>query len=160
MTWRRRLRRNHAIEHATVAVLVELRGRRTALAALSDPWGFTLVGPVEPSELELAAIQALDRLRFGDRNLAFTDDCGSTLLVSGAAGALAALVTIGRRPFGNFPLAIALIALTSRLAPGWGRIVQRRYTIDPAVDGALLGTVRSIALPAGIHAIRVPVSWD
>ena len=148
------------MEHATVAVLFELRGKRTPLAALSDPGGFTLVGPMRQEELQDAAQQALDRLRFGDHRLAVTDDCGSTLLVTGLAGATAALLTIGRRPFGNFPLAVGLVALAARLAPGWGRTVQRRYTVDPALDGAQVGHVRSWRLPRGNRLLRVPVTWD
>lgn len=155
-----RLKRHHALEHATVAVLVELRGRRTNLAALSDPNGFTFIGPIQQSELQDAAQQALDRLRFGDHRLAVTDDCGSTLLVTGLAGATAALLTIGRRPFGNFPLAVGLIALTARLAPVWGRQVQRRLTVDPTLEGAHVGRVRSWPLPGGNRLLRVAVTWD
>lgn len=155
-----RLRRHHALEHATVAVLVELRGRKTTLAALSDPGGFTLVGPIERRELQDAARQALDRLRFGDRALAVTDDCGSTLLVTGVAGAVVAAATLGRRPFANFPLAVGLIALVSRLAPAWGRSVQRQFTVDPALEGAHVGRVRSWRLPGGNRLLRIPVTWD
>jgi hypothetical protein len=154
------MKRHHALEHATVAVLAELRGRRTTLAALSDPGGFTFVAPIERAELEQAARQALDRLRFGEHGLAITDDCGSTMLVTGFAGAVAALLTIGRRPLANFPVAIGLIALTAKLAPSWGRSVQRRLTIDPAVDGARVGRVRSWRLPGGHRLLRVPVYWD
>ena len=155
-----RMKRHHALEHATVAALSELRGRRTTLAALSDPGGFTFIAPIERAELEQASRQALDRLRFGEHGLAITDDCGSTMLVTGFAGAVAALVTIGRQPFGNFPVAVGLIALTTKLAAAWGRTVQRQLTIDADVEGARVGRVRSWRLPGGHRLLRVPVYWD
>lgn len=155
-----RLKRHHALEHATVAVLAEFRGRRIPLAALSDPAGFTLVGPVAAVELQEAAQQALDRLRFGDHRLAVTDDCGTTLLVTGVAGAAAALLTLRRHPIANFPLAAGLIALSSRLAPGWGRQLQRSITLDTNLEGAQVGHVRAWPLPGGNRLVRVPVKWD
>ena len=64
----KKLRRNHGLEHATVHVLNQRLGR-LSLVGHSDWNGFTLYGPVDTSEIKLAANEALRRLRQGEADL-------------------------------------------------------------------------------------------
>jgi hypothetical protein len=85
----RRTRQHHAIEHATLHLLAQ-RLPHARLVGLSDPYGFTIFGDVEPSIVQRAASDALLRLQAGESHLAIHPNCGTNvattaLLVSAAA---------------------------------------------------------------------------
>ena len=65
----KKIRRNHGLEHATVHVLHRRLGR-ISVVGHSDWNGFTLYGPIDTSEIKLAAHEALRRLRQGETELA------------------------------------------------------------------------------------------
>lgn len=93
----RRTRQHHAIEHATLHLLGQ-RLPHARLVGLSDPYGFTIFGDVEPSIVQRAAGDALLRLQAGERHLAIHPNCGTNvattaLLVSAAA----LLAAVGQR---------------------------------------------------------------
>ena len=87
-----RIRRNHAIEHATVSLLMA-RGIKPPLGGYSTAGGFLIIGGVTLEEVSEATLEALGRLKGGESGLAVSPFCG-TNLVTGAllAGAAAALV--------------------------------------------------------------------
>jgi hypothetical protein len=59
------IRRNHALEHATINVLSESCADLN-LVGRSDWTGFTLYGPIHTDEVAAAASIALERLRAGE----------------------------------------------------------------------------------------------
>lgn len=82
-----RIRRNHGLEHATIHVLTEKNPRRP-IAGHSDSRGFWLFGNLSLEETQAAVEEALKRLRAGERHLAVHPNCGTNIVVSGAAAGL------------------------------------------------------------------------
>lgn len=75
------VRRNHALEHATLHVLTE-RHPGARLAGRSDWRGFTLYGNIDIHEVADGVLMALQRLRAGERQLAIHPRCGTNLATS------------------------------------------------------------------------------
>ena len=126
--WFDSVRRNHALEHATVAVLLARSGpRRLAGRASAD--GFVIVGDVETAALDAAAREALLRLQAGQAGLAVSPLCGTNIVVTAALAALGATLALalgsGSQRLPNAFMAAMLCAVAGQ--PG-GRIVQRRLT--------------------------------
>lgn len=128
-----RLRRNHALEHATLNILSE-SGQHGMLAGYSDPGGFWIVGAVKLEDLQQAVDKALERLQGGDAALAISPHCGTNFAVAGVfAGALAWLAMLGtgnswRRRFEQLPLVIVLSVLGFMAARPLGPLLQARVT--------------------------------
>jgi len=72
------VRRNHALEHATLHVLSET-SPHLRLVGRSDWAGFTLYGAADIQEIADAALTALQRLRAGESQLAIHPRCGTNL---------------------------------------------------------------------------------
>jgi hypothetical protein len=133
----RKIRRNHALEHATVHVLNQRLGR-VSLVGHSDWNGFTLYGPIDTAEVKLAAHEALRRLRQGEADLAVHPRCGTVIATTGILTALAAFLAISldggsRRRFrwGSIPGAMLATTAAAILAQPLGMALQERYTTDP-----------------------------
>ncbi len=71
-----RVRRNHALEHATIHVLSR-RYRDLHVMGRSTPNGFILYGDLPTDAVYEAAQEALERLRAGERHLAVHPACGT-----------------------------------------------------------------------------------
>lgn len=129
-----RLRRNHALEHATLNVLGERHGK-LQVAGSAIAAGFVLRGMIHPASVEAAAREGLARLQAGERALAFHSRCGTSLAT---AEILTWLVLIGGLiSFGRFTPSAVLIAfgLTWLAAPYAGYLIQRFLTTSSDVDG-------------------------
>lgn len=85
------LRRNHALEHATIAVMMEREPGRK-LNGFSNDDGFYVQGVRSLEEVDSAAREALRRLQSGEKGLAIHRNCGTTIV---AANLLAAIAFIG-----------------------------------------------------------------
>ena len=148
-----RIRRNHAVEHGTVAVLLA-SGSPTPLGGLATPYGFLVFGKVSRDDVGSAAAEALERLRAGERELAISPYCGTNLVIGVLiAGAITALVA--RRSTGRLRhmRAAALGMMGAALLRGpVGSAVQRHLTTLAQVGGMEIGTVRS--LPLGGYSIH------
>lgn len=152
-----RIRRSHAIEHATIAVLFEREGRSGGVAALSDPWGFGIVSSFDSDVVGEAAKDALRRLQSGQNGLAITDLCGSNLVLNGALAAVAVMAA-GRGKWRNLPTAISAAALATLAAKPVGRWVQRTLTTDTTDMHALrISSVQGRGLSPTRFATRVNV---
>lgn len=92
-----RIRRNHALEHATLHVLAYKYPQKN-LAGYSDLGGIHIFGQVTGEDVQAAAIEALDRLRRGESHLAVHSGCGTNYAVGGIfAGLAGALAMVGTR---------------------------------------------------------------
>ena len=149
----RRVRRNHAVEHATIAVLME-RGARPPLAGYSLPAGYLLYGSVTTQAASAAASEAVDRLRSGESEMAISPYCGTNLVVGAAiAGLFSALVLYpaGRR-IRHLPLVAAGSLLAALAGRPIGQEAQRRYTTLPDVGSLEIAGVHRFEL--GGHTIH------
>src|SRR3712207_3487387 len=85
------LRRNHALEHATIVVMMEREPGRK-FNGFSDDDGFLVQGVRPPDEVDAAAREALRRLKAGEKRLAVHRNCGTPIV---AANLLAAVFFLG-----------------------------------------------------------------
>jgi len=122
-------RQNHALEHATVAVLMQRSEVPLRVVGSATPFGFYLVGDLGTEEVESAAHEALERMRRGDDHLAVSPFCGTNLLIAGTLATLASLVTLGTKDRRQkLPTAIAAATFAVALAQPVGAWVQRNLT--------------------------------
>ena len=146
MTAIERTRRNHALEHATVALLLE-RGAKPPIGGYSTPAGFVIWARSEPETVSGAASDALDLLNDGYSELAISPYCGTNFAAGVALGVVAAYIA-GRgagRGRGLLPKlrgAAVGFAVASAFGQPVGRLVQRRLTVRADVAGAEIASVR------------------
>lgn len=128
----RNLRRNHALEHATINVIEERFGR-SRLAGLAEADGFTLQGGAPPDLVASAAAEALTRLRSGERRLAIHPRCGTSLIAAQLVMAvvfIVMLVLLGELSW--LPILAGLLAAVI-LGPRLSLLLQRFVTTDARV---------------------------
>jgi hypothetical protein len=142
-----RLRRNHALEHATIHLL-SARYPWGTFIGRSDGQGFFLFGDVPGSAVRQAALEALARLRAGEARLSIHPNCGTNLLTSGVLGASAAFAafagsTTSRSRLGRLPMAILLTALALLVAQPLGIELQRSVTTQADPQTLQVAEVRT-----------------
>jgi hypothetical protein len=154
-----RVRRNHALEHATLQILAQANpGLR--MAGYSDPSGFWLVGDV-PTEAILAAAQlAVGRLEGGEHSLAIHPNCGTNFVAAGLlAGTLAWLGMLGtgrgmRSKLERWPLVVSLVTIATIMAQPLGPRLQERITTEARLNGLnVVGITRSMRGELPVHHV-------
>ena len=149
------VRRNHAIEHATVAILLE-RGVSPPMGGYSIPAGFVIWSRASPEEVSDAANHALELLRSGNSELAISPYCGGNLVATALIGGLAAKVFAGGRR-GFWPTVrgtVAALVFAGALGRPTGMFLQRRCTTLSEVDAVALGSARRL-----FGGSRMSVVW-
>lgn len=131
----RRVRQNHALEHATITILStmvpDLR-----VSARSTSRGFTIFGDVDLGQLRRALDEALRRLQAGEAELAIHPNCGTNLVVGAsflAVGAILAM-TASRSRTRMASAALSSFAGLTAARP-LGQLVQKYVTTLPDVRG-------------------------
>jgi hypothetical protein len=127
----RRMRQHHAVEHATITLLMARNRALSLVGGRSDHRGFYIVGAVDTDRLAEAVDEALRRLQRGEAELAIHPNCGTNLITTGAMTGLAAL--------------------------GAGAISRRRQAglVDRAAAAVLAATAAALASkPVGLRLQR------
>jgi hypothetical protein len=130
-----RIRRHHALEHATLQVLSK-KNPSVSTMGYSDVRGFWIVGNVSTEMVRDAVEEALSRLRAGESQLAIHPNCGTNFVVTGLMTGGAAWLVMAfsqgswRRRLDDFPLVVAVSALGAVLAQPLGMRLQARVTTD------------------------------
>ncbi|MEN6478425.1 MAG: DUF6391 domain-containing protein [Anaerolineales bacterium] len=130
-----RVRRVHALEHATLH-LMPRQAVRGQLLGRSDPGGFTVYGDADTATLSAASHEALVRLQAGQADLAIHPNCGTNLAVGGLLVLLAGCLALagGRRRRGEQGvLAAVLVSAALGAAQPLGRLAQKHLTTDARV---------------------------
>ncbi len=128
------VRKNHALEHATVNVIEEKYGERDDISGFAREDGFIIRGSLDPQELYDAAYEGLTRLKRGEYDLAIHPRCGTSILVGNFIFALLFLVLlIVTHTFSiwNVFFAFLFSAFLGKIGGEW---VQRYFTTDPHVE--------------------------
>ena len=148
------LRRNHALEHATIVVMMEREPGRK-LNGFSTDDGFFVQGVRSIAEVESAAREALRRLRAGEKRLAVHRNCGTTIV---AANLLAAIFFLGALGLGFalggqwlYLLIVGGVVLAFALRVPLSLLLQRFVTTDADLTNAEVGWVEP-ANPADLRA--------
>ncbi len=134
------IRRNHALEHATLQVLGE-KNPRLRSAGYSDSLGFWIIGKVDFDDLQEAVHQAHTRLNQGEWQLAIHPNCGTNFAASGLIATLTAFVAmLGagnslRSRLERLPLVAALVTLSLILTRPMGPWLQAVATTDARLNG-------------------------
>jgi hypothetical protein len=133
-----RIRRNHALEHATLTILAEKDGHLSA-AGYSDMRGFIIMGNVSTDQLHAAVNEAIDRLSAGEASLAIHPHCGTNFVAQGiVAGALAWLAMLGTganvaKKLERLPSVMLLATIGMIAAQPLGPRLQAALTTDPDI---------------------------
>ncbi|HHT46564.1 MAG TPA: hypothetical protein GX004_04625 [Firmicutes bacterium] len=134
IAFNKRLRVNHALEHATINVIEERLGCLN-LAGMGQEDGFIIQGPVDPYLLETAARVGLERLIRGESDLAIHRRCGTSMLAANLISSV--LIIFLLWTFGYFGIFYVLFALIAAqfLGPHLGKVLQKYVTTSTDVDG-------------------------
>ena len=137
------LRRNHALEHATIVVMMQREpGRR--FNGYSDDDGFFVQGVRSTDDVDGAAREALKRLRAGEKGLAIHRNCGTTIVAANMLAAVFFLVALGVGLYLGWPLYLLIlggVALSLLLRVPLSLLLQRFVTTDSDLSNAEVGWV-------------------
>ncbi|HUX77015.1 MAG TPA: DUF6391 domain-containing protein [Anaerolineae bacterium] len=158
------VRRNHALEHATMHALSE-RYRNLRLVGRSSLWGFYIYGDVPTEGVVAAAQEALRRLKAGQRRMAIHPNCGSNLAVAGTLAGLGAFLALGGGATGRarsrleqlarLPLAFAAATLGIVLAQPLGIALQAHVTTQADVgDLRIVSVTQERKAGVLVHHVR------
>ncbi len=127
----RRLRQNHALEHATINV-IEQRYRTRGVIGMPDMNGFHLRGRISPDTVISATHEAFRRLKRGEVDLAWNRRCPTSLVGTQMLLTVVLLIVVMAiwREFTAPPLLIALLA-GALLGPPISPFLQRWLLVDP-----------------------------
>ncbi len=139
------VRRNHALEHATIHVLSQ-RQTLLQLAGRSSLSGFYIYGQVDTEQLAAAAGEALFRLQSGEVDLAVHPRCGTNIVTAGVLAGLSAFTVMGGRSrsrLDRLPTVIMAATTAIILAQPLGAMLQSKVTTSPDVQNMrILGVNR------------------
>src|SRR5919206_2505581 len=147
------LRRNHALEHATIGVMME-RASGRKLNGFSTEEGFFVQGVRSTEEVDSAAREALRRLRSGEKGLAVHRNCGTTIVAANLLAAVFFLGALGVGLYMNWPLYLLIlgsVVLAFALRVPLSLLLQRFVTTDADLANAEVGWVEP-ANPGDLRA--------
>lgn len=123
------LRQNHALEHATIAILTRNVGFNVRLVGQAATTGFYIYGDVPTDAIQEAAREGLARLKQGERELALSPLCGTNISVAGIMAGIACFLALGGKSRGRrLPLAILAATWAMLAAQPVGRLAQKHLT--------------------------------
>ncbi len=160
------LRRNHALEHATIVVMMEREPGRK-LNGFSTDDGFFVQGVRSIAEVESAAREALRRLQNGEKGLAIHRNCGTTMVAANLLAAIFFLVALGLgflylgSSSDLYLMILGSVVLAFALRVPLSLILQRFVTTDADLKNAEVGWVEPAQpgdLRSGIFGLLLAAS--
>jgi len=149
-----RVRRNHALEHATVSLLLSRLGPELRLVGRASGNGFFIYGDVPGEVLADCASEGLARMQKGEAHWAVTPLCGTNIATGAVLASLSTMAVLGngqrRDRLGNAIVAsmVALIA-----AQPIGRWIQKNLTTSPDLATTSIVSIESRA-DGRFHKVR------
>lgn len=127
----KRVRRNHAFEHATIHML---NRQNYILSGRASFGGFVVMGDVPTAKIEAAAEEALSRLKRGQKQLALHPNCGTNLVTAGiistSIAAIGFMGTDRKGAWERFPLVLIFMMIAALYSTPIGMTVQEHITTD------------------------------
>lgn len=139
----RRIRQNHALEHATVTILTRERPD-LVVSARSNTHGFVIFANLDLGLVRRSCNEALFRLQSGESELAIHPNCGTNLAVGTSLamiGSLFALTALRPRTRVASALASGLAGIAA--ARPLGEVVQRYVTTSPDLHGVRIVSINT-----------------
>ncbi len=137
----RRIRQNHALEHATITILSgyipELR-----VSARSSSRGFIIFGDVDLGQLRRALDEALQRLQAGEAELAIHPNCGTNLAVGISLATIGTLLGLASSHTRTRVASTAFSSVAGVMAARpLGQLVQKHVTTLPDLRGVRVSKI-------------------
>ena len=150
------VRRNHALEHATVAILMGRLDPGVRMLGRATGNGFYIYGDVPTERVEESAAEGLERLKRGEATLAVSPLCGTNLAVAGLLAGAASLLALGNRSrLERLPNVLLSAMVAVLAAQPLGRLVQRYVTTSPDLaDMEIVGIRRGEHGAARYHKVE------
>ncbi len=150
------VRRNHALEHATIALLRREVRPETRISGRSTPSGFYLYADLPTDLVERSARDALALLQKGESDLAVSDLCGTNLAIGGILTGLSAVIAVGRgRRLDRLPQGLLAALAAAVLAQPLGRWAQKNLTTNAMVGALAIASVeRRQRGPIVVHVVK------
>lgn len=144
----REVRKNHALEHATINV-IEQKSSISRLTGMAFRGGFSVNGLPDPQFVLMAAREAHERLSRGERDLAISRNCGTTVVVVNTISAFIFLFILFLT--GKLTLLPVIVSLSAAyfIGPLASPTVQRFITTDPQVRSIEITGVETRSRKAG-----------
>ena len=131
----RRIRQNHALEHATITVLSGMVPN-LSISARSSSRGFIIFGDVDLSVLRQALDEALHRLQAGEAELAIHPNCGTNLVIGVSLMALGTMLGMASSRTRTRIASTAASSIAGLMAARpVGEFVQKHVTTLPDLEG-------------------------
>jgi len=137
------LRRNHALEHAAIAVMMEREPGRKFNGFSTDE-GFFVQGVRSTGEVDSAAREALRRLRTGEKKLAVHRNCGTTIVAANLLAAVFFLSALGVGLYLDWDVYLLILGgviLSLGLRVPLSLFLQRFVTTDADLSNVEVGWV-------------------
>lgn len=123
------VRRNHALEHATISILLGRLGPGVRMVGRATRNGFYIYGDVPTDRVRESAAEGLARLKRGEASLAVSPLCGTNLAVAGLLAGGSSLLAVGNRGrLERLPNVLLAAMVAVLAAQPLGRAVQRHVT--------------------------------
>ncbi len=130
-----KVRQNHAMEHATIALLLKRMDGKVRLLGYAGLGGFHIIGDIPTETLEQSAQEALQQLRGGKKDLAVSPMCGTNLVVAGLVAAAASMIAgKGHRGWSRFSRMTTASIFAALAAQPLGQLAQKHITTDSEQD--------------------------
>jgi len=137
------IRRNHALEHATISILLNRLGRQIRIIGRAAPDGFYIYADVPTEKIRDSAKEGLARLQRGESHLAVSPLCGTNIAVAGVLAGLASFLALGTsNRFERLPNVLTATMLAVVAAQPLGRLAQKHLTTSPDLDGVEIVSVQ------------------
>ncbi len=150
------IRQNHAMEHATISLLIQRFGVNTRIAGRATAGCFYLYGNLPTEAVKEATCEALARLKKGEKELALSPFCGTNIAVTGAMSGIASLLALGsRNRVLNLPRVLAAAIIAAVAAQPMGRLMQKHFTTTPQITSLEIDRItKSGRGPLTIHKVE------
>ncbi|SRR6266516_2716727 len=131
----RRIRQNHALEHATITILSGMVPD-LSISARSSSNGFIIFGNVDLGLLRRALDEALRRLQAGEASLAIHPNCGTNLAVGVSLMTIGTMLGMASNRTRTRLASAAVASLAGLMgARPLGEFVQKHFTTLPDLRG-------------------------
>ncbi len=138
------VRRNHALEHATVSLLIARLGPDLRLVGRATGDGFFIYGNLPPQALADSAQEGLARLKRGEAFWAVTPLCGTNLATAGILASLSTLAVVGnsaRKDKIGSAIVAGIAAVT--IAQPLGKLIQKHITTSADLSDTEIVSIES-----------------
>lgn len=144
------IRKNHAMEHATIHLLTEALPH-VSFAGYSFVRGYWILGKAELQDVQKAAEMAHARLKNGESKLAVHPNCGTNIAMIGLCTAAAAMLTsVGNdedeSPMSRFTAFTTAGMIGALAGKPLGPKVQKKITTDSDVKNLSIVSINCSSL--------------